>query len=264
MRATRMAPRRAVSAWVCLCGAVVVLLGAAARGQSGAARALEQAYLEAVRDASRPEPAERASDLVALVDANPRLRWNEDGRRLLVVTWKSQGAHDDVFRDQTRTSAREDVVVWVTTVPEAQEMCQAYVRTNPEATDAAVNLRLTQYLGLHHTWQYDVFVEMWVSPDELFRPCVDPEVTDSQCDLDFGTGTPAVENIDDYRTFYQNLYFQNFRGKPGVPWTGLGYTYDWGNPLTEQGASEFILVPEATYQIERVVGTREYCGPRVE
>ena len=151
MRAKRMAPKRAVKARICLCAAVVILLGAAARGQSGAARALEQAYLQAVRDASRPEPVERASDLVAVIDANAGLRWNEDRTRLLVATWKSQAAYDDFFRDRTRTSAREDFVVWVTTVPEVQEMCQRYARTNPEPTDAEVNVRLKQYLGLHHT-----------------------------------------------------------------------------------------------------------------
>jgi len=45
-----------------------------------------------------------------------------------------------------------------------------------------------------------------------------------------------------------------------VPWTGLGYTYDWGNPDSEVGASEFILVPGAAYQVKRAVPTAEYCA----
>jgi hypothetical protein len=135
------------------------------------------------------------------------------------------------------------------------------MHSNPKATEADMNLRLKQYLGLNFTWEYDVFMEMWVSPEELFRPCVDPEVSDSQCNLEFGDSSPVVKNIKNYPQFYKNLYFQDFRSRPGVPWTGLGYTYDWGNPLTEAGASEFIMVPGANYEIERVVPTLDYCRP---
>ncbi|MBP9100635.1 MAG: hypothetical protein KBF68_04500 [Nitrosomonas sp.] len=39
----------------------------------------------------------------------------------------------------------------------------------------------------------------------------------------------------------------------------LGYTYDWGNPASRVGASEYILSPNSPYQIERIVETAEYC-----
>jgi len=53
--------------------------------------------------------------------------------------------------------------------------------------------------------------------------------------------------------------FNDFRYRTGVPWTGLGYTYDWANPASRVGASEYILSPNSPYQIERVVETAEYC-----
>ncbi|MCX7068479.1 MAG: hypothetical protein NTW85_12405 [Methylococcales bacterium] len=50
-----------------------------------------------------------------------------------------------------------------------------------------------------------------------------------------------------------------FRESAGVPWTGLGYTYDWGNDDSDIGASDFILMPNAPYQIKQVLTTHEYC-----
>jgi hypothetical protein len=110
-------------------------------------------------------------------------------------------------------------------------------------------------------WSYDVFVEMWVNTSDVFRPCVDPEIQDSTCELHFGASLPKVNGITDYSRFYKNLYFADFRTKPGVPWTGLGYTYDWGNPRNPQGASEFIVSPGAAYEIRRAVPTADYCKP---
>jgi hypothetical protein len=74
----------------------------------------------------------------------------------------------------------------------------------------------------------------------------------------------VVRGIQNYPDFYKNLYFSDFRSLPGVPWTGLGYTYDWGNPLTIKGASEFILKPGTSYTINKVTPTVEYCGPDKE
>jgi hypothetical protein len=68
-----------------------------------------------------------------------------------------------------------------------------------------------------------------------------------------------VRGIANYPAFYKNLYFGDFRTTPGVPWTGLGYTYDWGNLQTGEGASEFILSPGSRYEIRGAVPTAQYC-----
>jgi len=203
-------------------------------------------------------------NLFAITTDNKRLVWNEDKTKILVVTWKSQDAYERFFNSQTQTTMDEAFVVWVTTVPQVQQFCQGYMHNNPKAMEEELKLRLKQYLGLNVAWQYDVFVEMWVSPENIFRPCVDPEVSDSECNLKFSNPVPEVKHIQNYPLFYKNLYFQDFRSKPGVPWSGLGYTYDWGNPLTKEGASEFILVPGARYEIKQAVKTMDYCRSPVE
>ena len=105
-----------------------------------------------------------------------------------------------------------------------------------------------------------MFVELWVDPADMFRPCVDPEIHDNNCQLHFSEcPAPPIKEIADYYAFYKDLYFKSFRYQSRVPWTGLGYTYDWGNPASPVGASEYILRSNSAYRIERVVETADYC-----
>lgn len=237
-------------------GALVLSQGAtAAAGES-----LLKKYAEGVRDAAVAETDE-LSALEALSPDNDSLVWNDDKTKIKVVTWKSQGSYEKFLKPATQTAPNEAFVVWVTLAPKIQEFCRQYGKEHPHAAKEDLDLRLKQYLGLHPDWQYDLFVELWVDPAEAFRPCVDPDPSDTACELNFGKETPQVKNIQNYKSFYRNLYFGDFRAAPGVPWTGLGYTYDWGSPKSEVGASEFILTPSATYAIEQAVPTQEYCKP---
>lgn len=202
------------------------------------------AYNRAVTDAAVAEESEISDRLFAINSANQALQWR-DGK-VLVVTWKSQPSFDDNYKEQAQTSLEEKFITWVTAVPQVQEFCRDYVQQNPQGN---LDLRLKQYLGLKPDSHYDVFVELWVDPADLFRPCVDPEIHDAGCELEFAAeAKPQVEKIADYAAFYKNLYFKSFRSRPGVPWTGLGYTYDWSNPHSRVGASEYILRPGSPYQ----------------
>ncbi|WP_145998730.1 hypothetical protein [Methyloterricola oryzae] len=218
-------------------------------------------YLKAVRGASVAQASDIVNTLEAIALDNNNLVWNGDKTLLKVVTWKSQSSYERNLLPYSQTSSSENSVVWVTLAPTLQRFCRDFRRGHPRATRAGLDLRLKKRLGMNPNWTYDVFVEMWVSPTDIFRPCVDPETSDSRCNVDFGTDIPAVKNIKDYRAFYQNLYFKSYRNAPGVPWTGLGYTYDWSSPRRKQGFSEFILSPSTPYVIDRAVPTWDYCEP---
>ncbi len=217
---------------------------------------LQKQYQKAVRDAAIVKAKEKTNTLLAITPNNPKLVWNEDKTKLLVVTWKSRGAYEKFMKNNTQAPSDPNYALWVSAAPQVKAFCQAYEHD----TDDELNLRLKQYLGLAPDWQYDVFVEMWVSPEHLFRPCVDPEINDTQCENKVPDKFPVVANIPDYGLFYKNLYFKSFRESTGVPWSGLGYTYDWGNDDSEIGASEFILMPNAPYQVKQVRTTHEYCA----
>jgi hypothetical protein len=216
---------------------------------------LQERYQAAVKDAAFVKERENSRSLWAISLNNPKLIWNADKTKLLVVTWKKQGDYQQFIKNNTQTANNPDFALWVTAAPQVKAFCSNYAQQTPEQ----LNSRLKQYLGLAPDWQYDVFVELWVNPEDLFRPCVDPETKDKQCEIQVPKTFPAVANIPDYRQFYSNLYFKSFRASAGVPWSGLGYTFDWGNEQSNVGASEFILKPNSPYQIKQVLSTHDYC-----
>jgi hypothetical protein len=146
---------------------------------------VESTYQNAVRNASIAEKDEIAHDLIAINPENKHLIWNPVRTKILVITWKSRESYETYLKPYTNTSPVEANVVWVSTAPQVQRFCQDYMRNNSSATKQDIELRLKQYLGLNPAWEYDVFVEMWISPSDIFRPCVDPEVNDSACKLTF-------------------------------------------------------------------------------
>jgi hypothetical protein len=194
---------------------------------------LQKMYHSAVVDAAIAEPSEISKNLVAVVPSNPRLVWkNRDdvrNARLLVVTWTNYNGYDEKI-GQTINLSQE---VWVTTAPEVK------------------NLGLPPKAGKTR------FVEMWVKPGDLFRPSADPEITDSEAEIEFRISNKYVKVSDEYIKWYGDLKKQSY-GANGYPWTRLGYTYDWGNNQSHIGVSEFVIMPGAAVEIERISSTKDY------
>ncbi|MFM7449453.1 MAG: hypothetical protein ACKO24_12750 [Leptolyngbyaceae cyanobacterium] len=249
---------------------------------------LKQKYWSAVQDAAFVEAGENIgkdgkSILIQVTLDNPLLKgsWNQDQTRLLVVSWKSKRGSDLLQASSNSPEEKTERLIWVTVAPQIKDFCQQFLKNNPNATKEELELRLKQYLGLAPDWQYDVFVEIWVSPKDLIRPCVNPQIDAQQCELAFDDkytpkelpGITPGATIKDYRSFYRKLYFDSIRpsrfdaNNPNAsvrqPFTGLGYTYDWGNSDHHRGASEFILIPGAAYTVnQKPVPTQEYCKPK--
>nr|ADN13369.1 conserved hypothetical protein [Gloeothece verrucosa PCC 7822] len=252
---------------------LVVLGGSVCLLQKGVTQpietSLQERYRSAIRDAALvDEEGKDFDNLIQITPDNPFLKssWDETQTRILVVTWKSQRTYDQYIKPFSNSpEEKRNKLTWVTVAPQVKEFCKQYLRNNPNATEADLNLRLKQYLGLDPKWNYDVFVELWVNPKDLFRPCVDPEITDTKCNRKWGDEIPKVigatpdASISDYKLFFENLYYISIR--PGLqPFTGLGYTYDWSSPNGRVGASEFILIPGAAYTINgQPVPTLKYC-----
>ncbi len=101
---------------------------------------------------------------------------------------------------------------------------------------------------------------MWVSPDDLFRPCPDPEVIDGTCDLKFPSSS-YITIADEHIQWIEKLRGDSY-GENGYPWTQLGYTYDWGNPKDHVGLSEFVIKAQSNVTIKGVSNVYEYCGAK--
>jgi LysM domain len=218
-------------------------------------QALSDAYARAVKDAEVAEPGEISRNLIAITEWEPNLVWQTESeqRKVLMVTWTSYTGYNDKVGQATTLDATR--VVWVTAAPEVRNFCRAYAQNNPSAD---LDLRLRQLLGLPPNDQKTTFVEFWVDPQDTFRPAPDPEITDHEAELDFRR-TGEVTTTGTYETWFNQLREASYVA-PGYPWTRLGYTYDWGNPNSEVGMSEFVIQGGATIKVAAVYPTHTYCN----
>lgn len=199
---------------------------------------------KAIADASKPEDCEQSKKLTSIKD-NPRLylRMKNGKEQVLMVTLK-RGCDPQNTSISCKLQGQSYIVskdlLWVTAVPEIKEFVRDYLNKSQDKENLSplLSSRLEQYLGLRP--QYEYFVEIWVNKDDLIRPCSNSKVDDTTCDV------PEPGSLYDPRS------------KTKYPFTGLGYTYDWGNPNTDIGASEFIVKAGATVTIFDIKSTSDY------
>lgn len=214
--------------------------------------ALNRAYQAAIADAAVAEPGEICRNLTAIVEYNRELIWDAGAprsKRVLMVTWTSWDGYDALVGQKYTTPWD----FWVTAAPQVKQFCGRH-RVGPNE----MNLRLEQLLGLPPHAGKTRFVEFWVNPDDLFRPSPDPEITDHEAELDFPRSGQFVTVAQSHIDWFDNLTSQSY-GVDGYPWTRLGYTYDWGNPWSDVGLSEFVIGGGAEVTVHSVAATAEYC-----
>jgi hypothetical protein len=112
-------------------------------------------------------------------------------------------------------------------------------------------------LGLPIAKSDNFFVESWVNPNDLIRPCVDPEINAASCECD---NTPGhKKGSSEYMKWYDTEKAGKYTGQWQFPWTRLGYTYDWGKEGADKfGVSEFVIRPGATIEIKSITSTAAY------
>jgi hypothetical protein len=275
---------------------IVLLLSLSACGRSSSADIDPQAeYDAAVQDAKNITAEKISKNLTAIVPENKNLKWENDapGTRVLVATWLgNQAACESYLNPATQGCKAGSECAdywynsWVTVVPELKNL----LGRSPTI------LRVDQALGLPplvagQTLDNTCILELYVSPDNLFRPSPDPEITDQEAELNFPAD--GFRKYDDARLVYSEMpcdagrcqsctssgkcgmttyinWFENRRAyvysqtavNSPYPWTGLGYTYDWGNPAPPHiGLSEFVINSGSDgipVFIESVTWTRAY------
>jgi hypothetical protein len=208
-------------------------------------------YQEAIENSMAPTANKIYRNLIPITPKNNDLVWkNIDGEDyILVVTWKQNISYYKPYLDSTFYNTGK-YQIWVTTAP---ELLQRMTKENVEDID----LRLKQLLGLPENSTYSYFVEFWVKPKDLFRPCPDKEITDRLCDLCFPEKTDSsyVSWINENRIsrYYKCELPEKY------PWTQLGYTYDWNSENKSHiGLSEFVIDKNKNIVVNAIYTTNDY------
>lgn len=240
-------------------------------GSETAAYDPQTAYRQACDDAQTVTAGKISKNLTAIVPENTNLVWENDaaGSRVLVVSWVNQSICngykcpvEGCQPGDTCKEGKECPYSYDTYVSVAPELKNFFQGTAPDP------LRIAQLLGLPPSDAQNkaCFLEMWVSPDDLFRPAPDPEISDHEAQTDF-TSNPFLQydasvkiyadqacdatqcsscdggkcGWTDYKNFINNRKKYIYTSANPYPWTALGYTYDWGNPSNPTGLSEFVV-----------------------
>ena len=211
---------------------------------------LDAQYHTAIIDGMEMRASKIRTNLVLITKANTSLQWKTvDGK-----DYVKMGVLTDTFYDSYVGKSLAVGAGRTTWVFSPAEMKHWYATHTPLPN--TLLLRLRQLLGMPPNVQKTRIAEVWVQPQDLKRPSIEPAI-DKEIDLAtlFSRKTWYTPNGDDaYNTwFYQqcaNSYVIPTDRASVYPWTRLGYTYDWGNPeYPHIGLSEFIIWGSPTVSV---------------
>lgn len=215
---------------------------------------LDSLFSAAILDAQNPTPNKISHDLLPII-GNPDLidTLINDERYVKMVSWEN---HPSSFpKSGLYNTGSYDV--WVTAAPVLKNRCRDFYKTETDP-----NMRLRQLLGLQPFSVETFFLEVWVKPVDLFRPCPDNGTADTSCGLNLPDSV-----TDEYRQWFNQIRAVQYNDcadtvfhQYGYPWTQLGYTYDWSpeNP-SHVGLSEFVITRHTDIYVRAKYTTKAYC-----
>lgn len=217
----------------------------ATRGADAAAELdpLAQSYQEAVRDALTIE-ADEVMALVTLNKGDPLVTYDDQGRVLLLTAHRVP----DVFKEGSKDKLK--LASWTFTDKEFAAWLAYILRT--QAQDVADNtidwrLRIGQLLGMPANAQRTHVTALWVKPEDVIRPAYSTDIYSHEMSKSFAD---AGANHDaKYQEWFKGKIIDNYFSDYPYPWTRLGYSYDWGNPCSDYGLSEFLVRVGAPYEV---------------
>ena len=204
-------------------------------------------YRGAVFNAMLPDEGDIYSNLTPIVESNNDLSWQGEGpdKRVLMVAWTKYPSSYPVGQS-IRTSWGD---TWVTAYPEVKNYFTAHPTSGLDP-----RLEVAQLLGLPPNTNNSYFVELWVKPNDLFRPSADNEINDTVAQLYFPNNTDLSYKI----WFINNTRYSYFTKR--LPWTRLGYTYHWENQESKVGLSEFVIKKNSEVTVKSLSSTSNYLN----
>ena len=201
---------------------------------------LHYAYLdviEAKEDNIRP--------LVTLTKDDENVYWNEAKDKVLLFTFHR---YPDSYPDgqEVTFSWGES---WLCSVKEYESW---YLNNKSNIKDKL--LRTKQILGMSHESKNTYITSMWFDPSDVYRPAYVTDPT-KQMSLSFD------ENVtDEYKEWFANQYYYSYDVSK-LPWTRLGYTYDWSEEAKDKyGLTEFIAWKGTTVTVDKTLNVSEFLA----
>ena len=199
---------------------------------------LHNAYLDVIE-----AKEENLRTLVCLTQEDEKVDWNSEKDKVLLFT---------LHRFPTSYPDGEEITFtwgesWLCSVKELKNW---YTDNKSNIKDPL--LRIKQLLGMSSESKNTYISSMWLSPSDLKRPAYTTDVT-KQMSLQFDEN-----ESEEYKTWFYSQYYYSYDVSK-LPWTRLGYTYDWSEEAKDKyGLSEFIAFKGTTAKVDKTLLVSEF------
>ena len=201
---------------------------------------LHNAYLDVIE-----AKEENIRPLICLTQEETKVDWNESRNKVLLFTFHRFPSSYPDGEEVTFTWNES----WLCSVKEFKNW---YLTNRNNIKDPL--LRVKQVLGMSNESKNTYISSMWFDPEDVRRPAYITNVT-KQMSLQF-----SEEETDTYKTWFANQYYVSY-DQSKLPWTRLGYTYDWSEEATDRyGLSEFIAWKGTTVTVDKTLLVEDYLA----
>ena len=116
----------------------------------------------------------------------------------------------------------------------------------------AAHMRMLQMYGLSPDCTYNIMVQFYADVKGIFRPASDPSIDTTSAGIEFPEWADENYKVGDtnFREWFRYNVSAAFEDDSPLPWTRLGYTYDWHKGAPRQGLSEYVVVDQTYLKVK--------------
>ena len=201
---------------------------------------LHNAYLDVIE-----AKEENIRPLVKLTHDDGNIYWNEEQNKVLLFTFhRFPTSYPD--GQQMTFSWGES---WLCSVKEYEKW---YLNNKDNIKDKL--LRTKQVLGMSDESKNTYITSMWFDPSDVYRPAYVTNPTKDMA-LQF-----EETETDEYKAWFANQYYYSYDVSK-LPWTRLGYTYDWSEEAKDRyGLTEFIAWKGTTVTVDKTLLVSDFLA----
>ena len=201
---------------------------------------LHNAYLDVIE-----EDENDIRNLVCLSKDDVNVTWNSDNNKVLLFTLhRYPNSYPD--GQEITFSWGES---WVCSV---KEYAKWYKDNKSNIKD--ILLKTKQVLGMSDESKNTYISSMWFDPSDVYRPAY---VTNPTKQMSLSFDEDATE---EYKNWFANQYYYSYDVSK-LPWTRLGYTYDWSEEAKDKyGLTEFIAWKGTTVTVDKTLTVEEFVN----
>lgn len=182
--------------------------------------------------------------LVNLTTEDDNLIWNATNDRVLLFTLHRFPSSYPDGEEITFTWGES----WLCSVKEYGNWYR-----NNKSNIKDILLRTKQVLGMSDESKNTYISSMWFNPKDVSRPAY---VTDPTKPMSLTFDESVTE---EYKTWFSSQYRYSY-DEAKLPWTRLGYTYDWSEEAKDKyGLSEFIAWKGTTVTVDKTLLVEDFA-----